>query len=68
MNSLISNLHNHDDLLRKKVWPYLTIKDICNLLTVNKRIQEISLDINELYSHTISLCIVHLFPYEKKIY
>jgi hypothetical protein len=67
MNSLIPNLDDHDDLLRSEVWPYLTIKDICNLLTVNKNIKEISLSINILYSHTISLCILHRSLFEKNI-
>jgi hypothetical protein len=65
MNSLLQNLE-HFNLLRDGIWDYLTIKDICQILILNKNHRNIFLATNELYSHhTISLTIVQCNLYDK---
>jgi hypothetical protein len=65
MNSLLQNLE-HFNLLRDGIWDYLTIKDICQILILNKNHRNIFLATNELYSHhTISLTIVQCNLYNK---
>ena len=50
---MIQKLEDHSILI--ECWSYITIKDICQLLIVNKAIREISLKINKLIPQKISL-------------